>query len=53
MLVNIHLISLTAELPDASLGDELGAVAVLALALLPLVSPLTADPDCKLSFRAL
>ena len=53
MPVDIHLIYLTAELPDAGLGDELSADAVLAPALLPLVSPLTADPDCKLSLRAL
>ena len=43
--MDIHLIYLTAELPVSGLGDELGAVADLAPALLPHVSPLTPDPD--------
>ena len=38
MSVDIHLFSLTIELPVAGLGDELGAVAGLAPALLPLLS---------------
>ena len=36
--MDIHLIYLTAELPVAGLGDELGADADLAPALLPLLS---------------